>query len=645
MAFLKSTIFAATIACLATTTQIAHAEVMGNNDYMLSDDRVRSLDITPVLGRGYSRSTNKFLSTCLKSLTAAETTVPAFNFDHTFYDFTKSSDSAVLLAGPISQTFAFPWIKDHVNSVEKRATQGAKVYFFVSTMRIERYYTTVDESISTLSSEAEALLAKQDYVGFFKACGPSYVRGIRRAQELSAIFTFNSNSKTLAQNFAAGLKTTGSSVLNPSETTESKFTPIIDTLEIKILGYGLGLSDSNSETTETLVARSLDDYTKIVEYAYAIMTETSADSYVRDLGMVSGVEVIPWVDNVSFQVAVKLHNADIQVPKPRSLLSTAFLKSTVTDRTITFNNTAEARTIFRCRDTDQYIDMYGYCCEHSSMYDTSILRYNQTAETSNLTALVCRELYNLEKSVLKVNMDQNAEYISQLDLATRIKMNKLSTLEKCVSAVRQIPSYFDYNLLQQQESKAGGTFEAITVVELKAALDPFSDYSLVKEFGREIDEYMDMFYSPCVAQILGASIITGGTTDAKYIMASTWDNYETCKHMTCLDENQRWDRSVGGCAPSIISGQSLAKNYTTADYCAYDVDKSEDVEACKYETTELDAYHDKVMGCWERLLPATNNKIDEFLDYYCLPTLSENVVSDARKAEIDAAIVGNCTSA
>ena len=557
-----------------------------------------------------------------------------------FYDFTKSSDSAILLAGPVSQTFAFPWIKDHITGVEKKASQGAKVYFFVSTMRIERYYTSVDEAKSTLSDDAKQLLSKQDYVGFFKACGPSYVRGIRRAQELSAIFTFNSNSRTLAQSFAAGLKTTGSSVLNPTESSESKFTPIIDTLEIKILGYGLGLSDTASDTTGTLVARSLDDYTKIVNYAYAIMTDSSGN--VRDLGMVSGVEVIPWVDNPSFQVGVGLHSAVIQVPKPRSLLFKAFLKTTVTDQTITFNNTDEARVDFRCRDLSQVIDMYGYCCDHSSMYDTSILRYNQTS--GNLTQLICRELYNLEKSVLKVNMDQNAEFISQLDVATRIKINKLSTLEKCVSAVRQIPSYFDYNLLQQQESKAGGTFAAITVAELRAALDPFSDYSLVKEFGREIDEYMDMFYSPCVSQILGSSIITSGTTDAKYIMASTWDNYETCKHMTCLDENQRWDRAASGCAPSILSGQSLAKNYTTHDFCAYDVDKSEAVEACKYETTKLDEYHDEVMACWEELLPATNNKVDDFLDYYCLPTLSETVVSDARKAEIKAAIDGNCTN-
>lgn len=45
---------------------------------MLSDDRVRNLDITPVLGRGYSIMTNSFLSTCLDH---NETSVPSYNYD------------------------------------------------------------------------------------------------------------------------------------------------------------------------------------------------------------------------------------------------------------------------------------------------------------------------------------------------------------------------------------------------------------------------------------------------------------------------------------------------------------------------------------------------------------------------------------
>ena len=59
-------------------------------------------------------------------------------------------------------------------------------------MRIERYYSSVREDVTPLSNDARTLIEQQDYIGFFKACGPAYVRGIRRAQEVSAIFIFKS---------------------------------------------------------------------------------------------------------------------------------------------------------------------------------------------------------------------------------------------------------------------------------------------------------------------------------------------------------------------------------------------------------------------------------------------------------------------
>ncbi len=48
------------------------------NPYVISDDRVRSLDITPVLGRGYSIMTNSYQSTCLQ---VSETSVPSYNYE------------------------------------------------------------------------------------------------------------------------------------------------------------------------------------------------------------------------------------------------------------------------------------------------------------------------------------------------------------------------------------------------------------------------------------------------------------------------------------------------------------------------------------------------------------------------------------
>ena len=52
--------------------------------FTISDDRIRSLDISPVLGRGYSIMTNAFHSTCL---VVEEVTTPSYNYDCKFIYF------------------------------------------------------------------------------------------------------------------------------------------------------------------------------------------------------------------------------------------------------------------------------------------------------------------------------------------------------------------------------------------------------------------------------------------------------------------------------------------------------------------------------------------------------------------------------
>ena len=54
------------------------ASIPGADAYVVSDNRVNSLDITPTLGRGYSIMTNTYQSLCLN---VEETTVPSYNYD------------------------------------------------------------------------------------------------------------------------------------------------------------------------------------------------------------------------------------------------------------------------------------------------------------------------------------------------------------------------------------------------------------------------------------------------------------------------------------------------------------------------------------------------------------------------------------
>jgi len=60
-------------AVLLALAPSAHASI-----YTISDDRIRSLDINPVLGRGYSIMTNAFQSTCLM---VDQSTTPSYNYD------------------------------------------------------------------------------------------------------------------------------------------------------------------------------------------------------------------------------------------------------------------------------------------------------------------------------------------------------------------------------------------------------------------------------------------------------------------------------------------------------------------------------------------------------------------------------------
>ena len=70
-----------TTTLITTIAAIFLPAVESASPFIIADDRVRSLDISPVLGRGYSIMTNTYQSTCL---VVEQTTVPSFNYDCKF---------------------------------------------------------------------------------------------------------------------------------------------------------------------------------------------------------------------------------------------------------------------------------------------------------------------------------------------------------------------------------------------------------------------------------------------------------------------------------------------------------------------------------------------------------------------------------
>jgi len=352
-------------------------------------------------------------------------------------------------------------------------------------MRIERYYSSVREEISALTNDAKTILSRQDYVGFFKSCGPTYIRGIRRAQEVTALFIYKSQSSETSRRYAYSVQVSGwyRRRVNYSGASNSNTRNESNSLQIIIKGYGLGL---HADGSETFVAQNLEDYQRVMKFAFRTMT---VNEDAHHIGMVYGMEVVPWVENTAFQVEASLLDEAVEIPLIPSLIPRAFRITDITD--INFDNTSdETRAEFTCKEPSFDKDKYGMCCDIEALYDMTNREYNDDSPSER----VCRPMRVLEPMVIKDNMAANGEFIARLDRSVRYKLNQLATLERCISAAQAIPDRYNFYILMGQDMvKYDGAIDLdFSVFELKMALDPFNDYAMVKHMAKEIDELLDM---------------------------------------------------------------------------------------------------------------------------------------------------------
>jgi len=623
MTYLKNTVLLASVIATAFLIPVTYGA-----PYIITDDRVRSLDVTPVLGRGYSVGTNSFQSTCLM---IDEVTTPSYNYDYAFHDFTDSETVESELTGTVSLAFAYWMVKAEVNIAAKTSGKSmSRTRIVVATMRIERYYSSIREEISPLSEDALTLLDVQDYIGFFKSCGPNYVRSIRRAQELTALFKFTSSSEENAREFALGLKASGAGLDTSAEfASKEKYTSITSNLAITIVAYGLGL---NAEGSSQLVSRSLEEYNDVMKFAFQSFTQNE-DSH--NIGMVYGIEIVPWVDNTAFQIASKVLDEEVEIELPRSLQR----KAVYTDNpdelwTVAKNDdAATGRDVFFCADLTQEIDRFGYCCEISSLYDPVLKIYPkpELAVRGTGTELVCNPVRKLDKSVVKNNMSNNGEFVTHLDSLVRFKLNQLYFLEKCLITVNAFDLKYDYHVLKPKDSvRYDVNVEAsFSVKELRLTLDPGGDYGMVTHLGKELDEFIEMYYSPCIAELFGTHQGSTPDVEPQYFMAFSWLTHDACAKLSCLADNMRWDRRDDatnvGCVPSLIVGAGHSFYGISSDNCAKDNDVSTftaATESCKHDETEFYTYQMNSETCWGDTVP------DYLMNHFCMPQLSGKILED-----------------
>jgi len=640
MTILKSKILLAALLAVAFDPLTIEA-----SPYTISDDRIRSLDITPVLGRGYSIGTNTFQSTCLM---VDAVTSPSYNYDYVFTDMTEDTESEAAMEGSVSGSFSYWLVKGEASFEAKSSGKvTAKTRKLVATMRIERYYSSVREELSPLSEDALTLLDRQDYIGFFKSCGPNYIRSIRRAQELTAIFSFTSTSADVAASFVATVQASSPNTFfssggsaSSSVGASSKYSSVTSSMEITILGFGLGL---NSEGSATMVAASLEEYQEVMKFGFKSFTQNE-DSH--NIGMVYGMEIVPWVDNTSFQVNSKLMEEAVIIPLPRSMIPRAYSFTTdsdgaisVTDPSLVWSYSQNTRDSFMCKESSFHKDRYGYCCEVSVLWDTVTQTYVPEEQNITTSAMTCRPARQLDKSVVKNNMSNNGEFVAHLDAIVRYKLNQLFTLEKCLTSVKALPTKYDFHILKTQDSvKYDAAIDRqFTLKEMKFALDPLNDYSMLTHVGQELDEFVEMYYQPCVAALFGMNVGTSPDTEPQYFMAYGWLSHSACTKLSCLADNMRWDRAIGqGCVPSLFVGGGAPLYVADEDiYCKKDNTKGGDVEVCKYPQENYIALQTTANTCWNGDATYYIASPAYLLNYFCMPQITAVTATTEQKARLD----------
>jgi len=271
---------------------------------------------------------------------------------------------------------------------------------------------------------------------------------------------------------------------------------------------------------------------------FAFNSMTRGNDASAQTGMVYGMEVVPWTENTIFLSAAEF--------KTDSLLSWPLGRELIPNKPCSEGLVED--------DVDK-------CCKEG----VDMRVYEKVDSEGGIRKTrVCQPLRPYPFELMKHNMMTNAEFVAQMDFALRRKMNIASTLQTCVSQLKGFPSRYDNYFLKTSDTVADSNTKelGLTVKELRDALDPDGSMTSVKLVHWELDEFVEMFYSPCLTALHGLNTAATNSKPASldmkmdHFMLQPYYSLPQCQHLACLFDNARWDRASenGGCKSGLLMG-------------------------------------------------------------------------------------------
>merc|ERR1711957_11126 len=119
--------------------------------------------------------------------------------------------------------------------------------------------------------------------------------------------------------------------------------------------------------------------------------------------------------------------------------------------------------------------------------------------------------------------------------------------------------------------------------------------------GEELDEFVEMYYQPCIAALFGSNVGTSADVEPQYFLSYGWLTHTECTHLSCLADNMRWDRNAGG----------------------------SHVEQCKFPSTVPTVFQTAANACWGDISPFY------MMSQFCMPVLNGETTDRIDKDAVD----------
>lgn len=407
---------------------------------IIRDNRITDIGTTPVLGRGYTMSTNTFQSICLKDVKLTE---PSYDFNYTFREMKEQGSETAEkdtnepeVYDPIITTGFKTYIEKISSKKGQTTTKNGKTYTkhrMIATIDLDTYYASVDEASTGLSDSAKNLLVNNDIPGYFESCGSYYIRSLNRRAKLVSVFEYETTTTERNVEFEGMIETqiksfkevtrsqtTGAWWWKRTQTSTSyeqqgdaqieqiklseKFNKMATEMNLSITTAGFGLG---KDKEASLVSYDIESFKQAIKDAFKAMQNPLT-------GKVVSIEVVPWVENTEFQDLVKL-NSQITIPATKDETGKVIPEKVLQPYQMKHNINENAEFLSEVKKNDRnLLNIYYKAKTCKTYFDTNWRDASGKLKKEKAGVMLRNHRTNASISVTELDSKLNDAYIESL---------------------------------------------------------------------------------------------------------------------------------------------------------------------------------------------------------------------------------------